>query len=240
MYMAWIQAAIITISLITCLQTASATTIDRMNTATFGHYTQDYQPGGIFMVFSQADSYLLSDGTSWDSGAGSHADAYSTLASVTTSGSVITYAFNTPTSGVLFRNTDFDSGDHSAQGELGLPSSLTITANVGQSFGIMRGYTEIISNDETWYGQPRFNFYSAPVGSRVYFEQTYTLPYDTFTADLFSNTFLYDESGYVDFTKVQPVPEPGTILLLFTGLAGGIVLAVWTRRDRSDRLSASF
>lgn len=198
---------------------ANAATIDRMNTATFGHYTQSYSPGGTFLVFSEADTYLLSDGTSWESGAGSVSPAYSTLASVVTSESSIIYTFNTPSSGVLFSNTDYNSGNHSSQGTLGLPTSLSIVAKAGATTGILSGYTKILSNTETWYGEPLFNFYSAPVGSYVYFQQTFTLEGSTFTPELFNSSFSYNESGFVDFTNVATVPESSKMLLLLIGLA---------------------
>jgi hypothetical protein len=190
-----------------------------MNTATFGHYSQTYQPGGTFMVFSQADSYNLSDGTSWDSGAGWHPDTISTLAYVSATEDSITYLFNAPPSGLLFRNTDYDSGDHSAQGELGLPATLSIVASPGSSTGVMRGYTKVVSNQETWYGQPKFNYYSASVGSYVYFEQTFSLNESTFTPDLFKTSFDYNQTGFVDFTRTLPVPEPTTAALMLIGLA---------------------
>lgn len=209
---------------------ASAATIDRINTATFGHYDQEYLSSGAFLVFSTADEYVLSDGSSWDSGAGSSTPAYAKLKSVSTSGSSITYSFNATTSGVLYRQTDYDSGDHSAQGTLSLPASLSIVAEAGSRTGVMRGYTQILSNEETWYGQPRFNYYSAPVGASVYFEQTFRLIDTTFTADLFSRNFTYNEFGFVDFTKVAPVPEPSTGLLLLVG--GTAVLSLQARRRR--------
>lgn len=227
-----LATATIATALVGFTSLAGAATIDRMNVATFGHYTQDYYAGGTFLIFGSADSYQLSDGTSWASGAGSHAPAYSTLASVSTSGSSITYTFNATTSGYLFSNTDYDSGDHSSQGILALPDALTIVAEAGSTTGVIKGYTKILSNTETWYGQPRFNYYSAPVGASVYFEQTFTLQGSTFTTDLFTHNFVYNETGYVDFTKAAAVPEPGTALLSMLGLAALIGTQVARKHKR--------
>jgi hypothetical protein len=216
---------------------ASAATIDKMYTSTFGHYTQQYSPGGSFMIFSQADHYQLSDGTTWDSGAGWHPAVYSTVASVHVSGDRIFYVFNAPAGGVLFQNTDYDSGDHSAQGVLGAPSHLILSAKIGSSRGTMFGYTTVISNDATWYGEPRFNFYSAPVGSEVFFKETFTLSGASFSTDLFDTSFTYNESGFVDFTRLRnvenmaAVPEPSTYLLLL----GGIAALVAFRRKAAAR-----
>jgi hypothetical protein len=196
----------------------SATTIDIMHTATFGHYSEQFTPGSEFMVFSRADYYLLDDGSTWDAGAGWHPVTYAFLSSISVSGSTITYSFSPPSTGLLFQSTDFNSGYHSAQGQLGLPATLAIVATIGSTVGVMNGYAQIISNEETWYGQPRFNYYSAPVGASVYFEQHFTLLDATFTSDLFSTSFQYNEAGFVDFTNVQPVPEPRTTLLLLVGL----------------------
>jgi hypothetical protein len=209
---------------------ATAATINQMYLATFGHYTQTYNPGGQFMILSQADYYRLSDGTSWSSGAGWHPDTHSTLASVSISGSTITYTFNNPASGVLFQNTDYDSGDHSAQGILGLPTSLQIVAMIGSTTGVLQGYTQIMSNDETWYGQPRFNFYSAPVGTFVYFQQNFSLLNSSFTQTLFDQSFIYNETGYVDFTRTAPVPEPRNAALLLFGLLAVLGIRMANRR----------
>ena len=59
----------------------------------------------------------------------------------------------------------------------------------GSNQAVMSGYVRIVNNDETWYGEPRFNFLSAPVGAAVYFEQLMTLIDATFTPDLFQRGF---------------------------------------------------
>ena len=86
--------------------------------------------------------------------------------------------------------------------------------------GIIRGYTEILSNDETWYVEPRFNYYSAVVGDRVYFEQTVALYDAAFSEDLFTSEFSCRITGFVDFTRLYMAPERGTLALLGVGLAG--------------------
>lgn len=160
---------LLVILMICTISPAYALTIDQMYTATFNHYNQIYDPTGYasqqsFMIFSQADYYVLNDGTNWDSGAGWHPDTYSTIQSVEVIGSSIIYNFYNPLNDILFQNTDYDSGDHSAQGALGVSSLLRIIADVGTNTGTMSGYAEILSNDETWYGEPKFNYYSANVG----------------------------------------------------------------------------
>lgn len=195
------------ISVVSSTQLCAAT-IDTMYTATFGHYWQSHSAGSqSMMVFSQADYYLLDDGNTWDSGAGWHPDTDSTLSSISISGSTITYTFETPENGILFQNTDYNSGDHSAQGVLGVSGPLEITADLGGTTAFLSGHTEIISNDETWYGEPRFNYYSANVGDLVYFEVNYILGNGAvFDENLFNTDFSYNLTGQVDFTTVVPLP----------------------------------
>lgn len=202
---------------------AAPVVIEQMYLGTFGHYTQDYSAGGSFMVFASADFYDLSNGASWDSGAGWHPSTYSTLAGAQVFGSKVRYTFAQPASGILFQNTDYDNGNHSAQGVLGVNGPLVIEADLGASTGKMWGYTTVLSNNATWYGEPRFNFYDAQVGDRVYFEEKFSLVGSSrFTQNLFQTNFKYNVGGVVDFTQklvATKVPEPATGFLLLGALA---------------------
>lgn len=195
---------------------ANPETIDRMVTGTFGGYTQTYTAGGSFLVFPFADYYVLNDGTSWDSGAGSQFAWQGSVQSVEREGSTLRYTFTAPADGVLYQGTDYSFGDHSAQGTLGVTGPLVLEATVGARVGRMSGYVKILANDATWYDT--FNYYSAAVGQSVYFETTFTLSDARFTRDLFSTDFVYNEAGYVDFTAAL-VPEPGSLLMMCAGLA---------------------
>lgn len=64
-------------------------------------------------------------------------------------GGTITYNFLNPPDDVLFQNIDFDNGNHSAHGVLGVAGPLQIIADVGARTGTMTGYTRIVSNDAT-------------------------------------------------------------------------------------------
>ncbi len=207
--------------------------IEQMHTATFGHYVQEYFAGnGKFMVFSNADKYSLSDGTQWEAGAGWHPDTYSSLKGTAVIGDKIRYTFNPLVNGTLFQNTDYSFGDHSSQGELTVDGPLMMTAALGGKTGFISGYTTIKSNNATWYGEPRFNYYGAKPGDKVYFEQNFALTTGNFTANLFNTNFRYNLTGVVDFTKKAPsqVPEPGSSLLLLGALAGAML--VRRRRQR--------
>ncbi|MET3135015.1 hypothetical protein AAKU55_005318 [Oxalobacteraceae bacterium GrIS 1.11] len=88
----------------------------------------------------------------------------------------------------------------------------------------------------TWYGEPRFNFYSAKVGQSVYFETKVSLNNTTFTQDLFSHSFAYNETGYVDFTHVMAVPEPSTGAMMLFGI---IAIGLVRRRKLSGKTQCS-
>jgi hypothetical protein len=207
---------------------AAPETIDRMVTGTFGNYIQSYAPGGTFMVFGQADHYVLNDGSSWESGAGSHPTVHSMLDVVERTDGYLEYTFQATADNILYQGTDYSFGDHSAQGVLGATGPLTIVAKRGATTGLMSGWVEIVSNDATWYDT--FNHYSAAVGQRVYFETTFTLEGARFTRRLFKQAFDYNLNGYVDFTQVQsPVPEPAAYALF---LAGGALLLGLRRARR--------
>lgn len=220
---------------------ANAATIDRMNTFTFGGLQNPHEPVGTIEVFGSASSYLLSDGTQWLPGPGWHPSTLATVSGVSVVGDEFIYAltdfrFGTQgaSMGLLFANIDLglDLGNHSTQGQLALPTSVTISAKQGSSFGVMRGYTKIVSNTPT--GQPVFHPYSAAVGSAVYFEQTIQLYDIPFSAGVFGSdgpAVTYVVEGFVDFKNVAAVPEPTAVALFALGLS---VLALRSTR-RHDR-----
>ncbi len=161
----------------------------------------------VIALLGSADTYYLSNGTSWSSGAGSYSGGSATLDRVETSGDLIRYYFNAPSNGVLYQQTDYDAGDHSAQGTLGASGPLLLEATRGSSLAIMRGRATIISNDATWYGEPRFNYYAAPVGSLVPFELRFTLTSPGgWTESTFNGPGSYIRSGSVSFVEGVSLP----------------------------------
>ena len=158
------------------LATVSNAYIDSMMVyATIFGYYNTYSPGGGLGLIAHAERYYLDNGTSWDSGAGSFYPSLATYSRVEVSGDTLRYSLAPPTDGFLYRHTDYDSGDHSAQGEIAVEGPLVIVALAGSTDGIMTGYGRITSNVPTWYGEPRFNYYRAPVGSIVPFRMRYQL-----------------------------------------------------------------
>ena len=185
-------------------------TIDRMTTQLNSNYT----PGGTFTLVGGAQKYFLSDGSSWDSGAGTGRMHWSMLVRVETSGSTIRYVLSPPEVGLVYEQTDFDAGNHSAQGTLAAASDLVIEAQAGATTAVLRGNARIVSNDVTSYGTPAFNFYSAIVGSVVPFEITYSLYGDTWSTSTFTRSFSFTGSGWVDFAHPVSTPRPVSLKVL--------------------------
>lgn len=185
-------------------------TIDRMTTQnSFGSHSA----GGPLILLGSANVYDLSNGGHWTSGAGSYSLAGAQLDHVEVSGTKIRYVMTPPA--MLYQQTDYDSGDHSAQGQLNPSGALVIEAEAGSAKAVLRANALLASNDATSYGEPRFNYYTAIVGSVLPIEMIYTMQGgSTWTVDAFSRSFSYTSTGVVDFA--HPVSEP-----LLTGLSIG-------------------
>jgi outer membrane protein assembly factor BamB len=195
--------------------TARAVTIDSMTTGS--SYLETYYPGEVIEIFGSADRYYLSDGSSWSSGAGSYRRVTVRLDRTEVSGDTVRFILHPPADGVLYEQTDYNAGDYSAQGKLGIVSPLVIEATIGSNTAVMRGVAEILSNDATWYGEPRFNYYSSLVGSHVPFEVTYTIAGEAWNAGSFDRVFRYRYAGSVDFA--DPVWVPAVVSLEILGSA---------------------
>lgn len=185
-------------------------TIDRMTTSHSGSHAA----GGALTLVGSASVYFLSDGSQWSSGAGSYYTHAAQLDHVEVSGTTIRYVLTPPAS--IYQQTDYDSGNHSAQGRLDPSGPLVIEAQAGSTKAVLRANALLASNDATWYGEPRFNYYTAIVGSVVPIEMIYTMQGgSTWTADAFSRSFSYSVAGVVDFAN--PVSVPRLVGLSITG-----------------------
>jgi hypothetical protein len=207
---------------------AAPETIDRM---TVGHwpFTTTLSGGGQIELTSFPRTYTLSNGSKWDSGAGSFGMATGTVLSESVVGSTVRYemkASGTPP--YLLNYTDFDSGDHSAAGRLEPWGPMTLVATVGSRTGTINGWALVASNTETYYGD-KFNHFSAPVGSIVPFTLTYTLSSPaTWQPGIFDGGFRYRTDGEFRFNEFQAVPEPVALPLVAT--AAGMMLVRRGRR----------
>jgi len=200
-------------------------TIDVAQMTPFGGYTQGYDPSdsgiyGELQILGEEIVYHLSDGTQWESGAGSSYSVYAGLDHIDTTPNLIRYMLDLPTGARIFEQTNFDSGDHSAQGKLVSTAPLMLEAIPGTSIATMNGYALLVSNEMTGYGKPRFNFFSAAVGEWVPFHATYTLQDATWNVNTFETSFQYGLISTLDFAHA--IPEPTSVLLFAMGF-----LALW-------------
>jgi len=100
-------------------------TIDSM-TVTGAYYSSTYYPGDPIYTFGGAGIYTLSNGSTWSSGAGSYRQIRLYLDHVEISGTTVRYILQPPADGLVYQQTDYNGGDHSAQGELGVAGPLLI------------------------------------------------------------------------------------------------------------------
>jgi hypothetical protein len=204
----------------------TAATIDTILLSNFGGYSDTYTPGTFsFNAPSEPLSYQLSDGTSWQSGAGSFGWGHAMFSSVSLSGSTLSYtlATNSPVAEMF---TDFDGGNHSAQGQFDFASPLILQATLGSNTATLSGELQVISNDITWYGEPRFNYFTAPVGAIVPFQMTYRLTSGAWELNTFDSSFNYFATGSIDIASSASTPEPSDFFYAF--LSAGM-LAVTLR-----------
>lgn len=110
-------------------------------------YSETYRPAGTIYLLGSAGTYTLSDGSTWSSGAGSYYNYAAYLDHVEVSGDTIRY-FLDQRDGLLYQQTDYDSGDHSSQGTLGVSGALVLEATRGSTTAVLRGGAEIVSNTE--------------------------------------------------------------------------------------------
>lgn len=220
-------ALVVCTNLFVLTRTASALTIDRVNVNTY--YASPFNASNPSLEIPSSVPgalYVLSDGSGWSSGAGSYA-TYSLTGrpSVTTDGSTVRYTFDLPIGSPIYYRIDYDSGDHSSQGTLVSTAPLVLTATINSGVATLSGYARVQDNSATWYGEPRFNYFTAPVNSRVPFTISYTLSGSTWTTSTFSSNFNYSASGAYYMANFI-IPEPSSAAL---GLAG---TAIVLRRRR--------
>jgi outer membrane protein assembly factor BamB len=180
-------------------------TIDRMTLR--GGYGQTYRPVDTIALLGSADHYFLSDGTSWGSGAGSHYTYGAYVDRVEVEGDTVRYYLTPSTETYIYRQIDYDSGDHSSVGILGAGDELYLEATLGSTTATLRGGAVVVENAPANYAEPRFNYWSAVVGAVVPFEQTYLHTSGTWQEDTFDYEFSYRRTGgSVDFANPISVP----------------------------------
>ena len=187
-------------------------TIDRMTTKT---YHSPYSTIGTLTLVESADVYYLSNGTQWSSGAGMGRLHSSQVSSVDVFGPTVRYVLSPPATGLIYEQIDGNAGDHSSQGTLGPSGPLVLEAQIGSTTAVLRGNALVVSNNLTFYGEPRFNYFTALVGSVVPFEMVYTITGGaTWQADTFTKSLACTGSGFVDFAHPVSAPRPVALEVL--------------------------
>ena len=170
-------------------------------------YSDRYYPYNGLLLFGPARTYYLSDGNNWRSGAGSYSTARALLDRVETSGTTIRYYFDPPIGGFVYKQTDYNSGDHSSNGSLGIVGPIVLETTVGSNSAAITGEVEILTNSPANYSEPRFNYWSAPVGAISPFSATYTLLDGvTFSETTFDTEQKIANEGTVNFAASRRPP----------------------------------
>jgi hypothetical protein len=173
-------------------------------------------------------SYYMSDGSSWNGGAGTFYTPSVTYETSVVSNEYVYYYFTPLDNGVLYQQTDSD-GNHVTQGTLGWSGDVVLAAEIGSTEATFSGYTTILDNTMPPLIGYNLDYYGASVGQSVYFQMSFTIwnPANmTWQPDTFASSFDYASGGYVDFTQV--VPEPNVSILLLVG--AGFVLVMVNHR----------
>lgn len=169
-----------------------------------------------------AGMYYLSDGRSWQTGAGIFYTPNVSYTSTTVSNGYIFYYFTPLDNGVLYQQSDTDGANYS-RGTLGWAGDIVVlSAAIGSTEATFSGYTTILDNSIPANLDPHYevNYFSAPVGESVYFQMSYSIwnpDGSTWQPDTFENSFDYKAGGYVNFTQVVPEPNASVLIKLGTG-----------------------
>ena len=179
-------------------------------------YTTGYRRGSSIFLMGSAATYTLSDGTSWRSGAGVTTSGSALYDRTEVDGDTVRHYLRFTGEPLLYRQTDYDSGDHSSAGTLHAAGELYLEATIGSPTAHLRGGALIVSNDFANYQDERFNHWDAIEGSVVPFSLPYTLVGGVWNATTFQGDFDYRrEAGWVDFAN--PISTPRLVSLAVQG-----------------------
>lgn len=184
-----------------------------------------YTPGGPFSLWLQPATYSVSDGSTWQSGAGTFLDGSAYVTSASVVGGKVLFGLSPATgtipttpnlgSGLLVFQ-DFDGGSNSAEGAFNVVGSLLLEAPAGSADAVLSGFLQLSSNPPD--SSAGFEYFAAPVCATVPFTVTYHLDSGAWGANTFKTAFTYSASGQVSLQSVSP---PLTTLYSFQGPPDG-------------------
>jgi hypothetical protein len=184
---------------------ASYRSIDAMAVAS--GYVWVHQPGEPFTVGGIAQTYFMSDGSTYASGAGASRPIRATFERVERSGSVLRYFFLLPPDGIIFSQRDSGVA-YASNGTLALEGDLVLEATEGSTTAVMRGAAKVVMNEPPDDPAPHFVYYGAPIGAVVPFELTYTFAYNgQWTERTFEEVFTYGCVGRIDLAHPMNTPS---------------------------------
>lgn len=173
----------------------SSATIDTVTMKPW--YQDDYTPQANMFIGTFGDAYILSDGSTWGSGAGSASYGSMSLDHISHEGPLIHYHM-APVDGLIVERTDYDSGNHSAHFRLETLGDWTITATSGSASGTLVAQGIIMMDEPANYIDSRFSYLSSPLCSAVSITITYSLLNAVFDDNLFGGAFSYIDNIVVD------------------------------------------
>jgi hypothetical protein len=150
-----------------------------------------------------ATIYELSDGSTFERGAGGGMFGQMQFAAVAREGDTIRYRMLAPD--VVVQYDQYNQGNHSASYQLEGLGDIFIEAAHGGTLGYLEGEVLITADEPANYRDERFHYLSAEICSAVPLSSTIRLREGaTFDEALFDSEFAYDADGVLDFTAARP------------------------------------
>jgi hypothetical protein len=174
---------------------ATAKTVDKLTMEPW--YTDRYEFDKMAIAASGKD-YFLSDGSQWESGAGSASYGFMSLGHLSRRGSLIRYHMSTES--LFVERTDYNNGDHGANYRLETVGDWVIEAEYGTNLGTLTAEALITMDQPANYSGNIFNYLSRPICSVVPVTITYVIT-GTFTETLFDAPFDYTSNITVDLSN---------------------------------------
>ncbi len=185
--------------------TSASPTIDLM--VTFGRGPGGHAAGGPLILLGTSLTYFLSDGSSFENGAGSAPLAYMTLDQVVVTADSVHYIMRAPSDSIAFYRLD-----EYTEGALAVAGPLVLSAALGSNVAVMSGVVRILENVPISRGVPGFRYFSSRIANVVPFAATYSCT-SPWTATSFDSTFTYELAGRVDFAHpIPPVDLQGVVI----------------------------
>ncbi len=178
----------------------SASTIDAIEMSGYA----DFQFGALDTTSSVPGLYRLSDGSTWDAGAGTGRAGRLRVVGFEAAG--VELRVHVTTSDPMYVRTDYDGGSHSANFELDPYDDIVLSGERGARTFTFATYVRVALDQPANYADARFNHLSAPICAVVPFTTTYTIVTGarTFDEHLFDADFEATVATRIDLRVTRP------------------------------------